>query len=72
MGVIDENTLNEFRAIIGVGIYINEAKEIIGNYSVPFFHWVIRDFTLKQENSDGRLMNGKEYLDECLKQLKVS
>ena len=49
-----------------------KVKDLAGDYSFPNFHWVIRDFSLQQIRTDGSKMSAKEYLEEALKEQKVS
>ncbi|CAI9533683.1 unnamed protein product [Staurois parvus] len=78
-GVINQDALEKLNSTLNVYIEIvhkasfqkmkAQSKEDTGNMA-PFFVWVIRDFTLKSV-LDGRSVTADEYLENCLKDVRM-
>ena len=62
MGYITEE------AIRGLGVILGFAQDLEGanDLNLPFFHWIIRDFTLELSDTLGYPITEKQYLERSL------
>ena len=75
-GTIDENALNNLSLIVNLSkslkltnntfnkYYINEVEEMSKYF--PSLLWLLRDFALKLEDSEGNVITAKQYLENAL------
>jgi len=76
MGTIDEIALQSLNLVINMAkeIKLSEdggelsEEDIAMNF--PSFMWVVRDFSLKLANNEGKKLTSAEYLESCLQPLK--
>ena len=79
VGNIDENALNSFSLIINIYNQLqnkidskpnsdSQFDSLTSNF--PSFLWILRDFALKLEDSDGNKINPKTYLENSLSSQK--
>ena len=72
IGNIDENALQQLALIINLAKQIEVKKDNMDNDDsdlgehLPSFMWVIRDFALKLEDSQGNAISQKDYLENAL------
>jgi hypothetical protein len=72
MGTIDENALQNISLILNLSKEIQlKEHDIAPNLDeipkyFPSFLWVIRDFTLRLEDSFGNTITSKDYLEKAL------
>ena len=74
IGTIDENALSNLSFILNLSkslklknddnININEDNELAKYF--PILFWVLRDFALKLEDSEGNIINSNQYLENSL------
>ena len=74
IGTIDEAALSNLSFILNLSkslklknvdnVNINEDKELAKYF--PILFWVLRDFTLKLEDSEGNIINSNQYLENSL------
>ena len=59
-GALDENTINK---LAGICFKAQQMDPTLGRMKM---FWVLRDFSLKMENKEGRQLTADEYLSEAL------
>ena len=74
-GAIDENQINNLSFVLNLSktikiksASIEDNEEELAKY-FPNLLWLLRDFSLKLEDSDGNVITEKQYLEEALKEL---
>lgn len=67
-GCIDETAINQLGLVVGLSRKIQ--LDEFGEVGFPGFVWVVRDFCLLLQNSNGEEITAKEYLEKALTQQK--
>lgn len=76
VGPIDETALNNLSLVVNLSqsLQIKRGEEAIDADEMaqyfPSFLWILRDFALRLEDSDGNMITQKKYLENSLKDQK--
>eukprot|EP00397_Hematodinium_sp_SG-2012_P001769 GEMP01001774.1.p1 GENE.GEMP01001774.1~~GEMP01001774.1.p1 ORF type:complete len:733 (+),score=169.45 GEMP01001774.1:50-2248(+) len=73
MGAIDEMALESLNLVLNLSKNIQVKQNEKGGEDprnlaqhFPAFHWVLRDFSLQPKNAQGKDVDAREYLENCL------
>lgn len=71
VGSIDEQALNNMSLVTNLSSQIRQTSTQDAS-EYPAFLWVVRDFALQLQNSDGAVISSSEYLEDALKDCDAS
>ena len=72
VGAIDESAINslstaaEFSKVIAINNTSASKEDLLANIT-PKFIWLLKDFTLKITDTEGRVISSNDYLENSLK-----
>lgn len=72
IGAIDEGALESIELVghLAKEIKLEDAKGKVCTSLFPSFFWLLRDFSLRLEDPQGKKINAQEYLESCLETTK--